>query len=619
MEESYDEAFEYTWTQWGVNLLSDQDYQFENHWFPISVIGQGGWELPNWVQAYEKHWLNKQLAAREAGDDAAMLETERCVESAKAFGEYLKAITQNYQISYIELDCDLEIRKICDIFTQVNSRGVPLDIFDLINAMLKPKGLQLKHLWRNAAPRLEFIDTNRMDVYLLQVMSILSQVYCSPKYLSNLIPGNKRQVREKDGSLRKEVLVPDAADFKRRWNEAVEAVEKSIKLLRHPQEYGAILSRYLPYTSILPAFSALQTALCKLPAPKQLDAQRKLRHWYWASVFTNRYSGSVESTSARDFSDVKNWLENDDTAEPDWIAEFRTRIRLLDLHKQTKRGTSVYNGVFNLLILHGARDWITGNVPQYDDLDDHHIVPKSWGKENDLIGDIDTILNRTPLAADTNRNVIGDQLPNVYIPKLITESGEKCVHATFESHFISPIAFEILLRKPFREEDFRAFTAERQRTLQEAIEDMLIKQRLDLPPQLRHLDEKIEAVELALRSRINSVLEGDIKQLPPHVHQRVEERLQAAQKKGSVFNMEYYTTLDGKLEYADLRELKDIIMNNALWARFQGCFFNKETLEKHFGQLADLRNTIRHSRTVDRITCKEGEAAIIWFEKVNEQ
>ena len=193
----------------------------------------------------------------------------------------------------------------------------------------------------------------------------------------------------------------------------MEAVESAIKVLRHPQEFGAISSRYLPYVSILPAFAALQTAHRALAAPRQLNAQRKLRHWYWASVFTNRYSGSVESTSARDYLDVKAWFE-DEGAEPGLIAEFRTRFRNLELRRETRRGTSVYNGIFNLLVLRGARDWMTGNVPQYDDLDDHHIVPKSWGKETGLHGAIDTILNRTPLSTDTNRKVIGEHLPNHY-------------------------------------------------------------------------------------------------------------------------------------------------------------------------------------------------------------
>ena len=224
MEEAYDEAFTYDWTRGGVNLLEDQSAQFEKHLFPVAVVGQDGWELANWVQGYEKHWRDRENAALSDGDDVAARKADLRARDARAFGKHLKAITQQYQITYIELDRDLEIDKVCDIFTQINSRGIRLDVFDLVNALLKPKGLQLKHLWRDAAPRLEFVDTERMNVYLLQVMSILRQAYCSPKYLYYLLPGQERKVRESDGSLRKEVLVPDIADFERRWREAVEAV-----------------------------------------------------------------------------------------------------------------------------------------------------------------------------------------------------------------------------------------------------------------------------------------------------------------------------------------------------------------------------------------------------------
>src|SRR5690606_31350291 len=157
MEEAYDEAFEYDWTRRGLNLLADRVAQYENHLFPLSVVGQGGWELPNWVQGYEKHWRDKEQAAPSTGEQAAAGRAGRRARDARAFGEHLKGITEQYQIAYIELDRDLEIDKVCDIFTQINSRGIRLDVFDLVNALLKPKGLQLKQLWREAAQRLEFV------------------------------------------------------------------------------------------------------------------------------------------------------------------------------------------------------------------------------------------------------------------------------------------------------------------------------------------------------------------------------------------------------------------------------------------------------------------------------
>ena len=615
MDEAYDQAFHYDWTRRGAYLLRERNAQFETHMFPLAVVGQSGWELPNWVQDYERHWRAKEIKAKDSGDEFGSRLARRHAENARAFGGHLKSITQQYQIVYIELDQDLELDKVCDIFTQINSRGIRLDVFDLINALSKPKGIQLKHLWRAAAPKLDFVETGRMNVYILQVMSILRQAYCSPKYLYYLLPGQEKKVRDPDGSLRKEVLVPSVADFETGWNEAVNALASTIELLRHPQEFGAISSKYLPYVSILPALAAVLVSARTLPANRQLDAYRKVRHWYWASVFTNRYSGSVESTSARDYLDLNSWLEND-SAEPALIAEFKARFRGLDLRRETKRGTSVYNGVFNLLVLRGAQDWMTGTVPQYGNLDDHHIVPKSWGKESDPDTSIDTILNRTPLTADTNRKVIRDRLPNEYLPELVEANGEVTVRATLESHFVSPAAFSILLRDPFTISDYEAFLAERQRTLQEAIEDLLVKERLDLPPRLRELDAQIEAIELALRGLIRDVLVENATTLPPHVLQKINERIQVASRKNAALDANFYRTLEGKLEFADLRELEGTVTSRMLKPLFHASFPNREQLVKRFDQLAELRNGIRHSRTVDEVTRKEGEASLLWFKQV---
>lgn len=615
MREAYDEAFELDWTQRGTKLLANRTLQYAEHMFPLAVLGQSGFELPFWVHDYAKYWEEKAEAADQSGKEDEAQSDRQHAENAQGFGQYLKELTEQYQISYIELDRDLELDKICDIFTQINSKGIRLDVFDLMNALLKPQGLQLKHLWRDAAPSLSAFESPRMNVYVLQVMSILLQTYCSPKYLYYLLPGQQKIVREPDRSLRKEVLVRNPSEFEKHWTSAVEAMARAMTMLRHPQEFGVTSSAYLPYVSILPVFTAIQVHARTLDPNRQLDAQRKIRHWYWASVFTKRYSGSVESTAARDFLDVKAWLA-DDAAEPALLEELRSRFRELELRKETKRGSSIYNGIFNLLVIRGARDWMTGNVPQYDDLDDHHIVPKSWGKTNGQAQLIDTILNRTPMTSDTNRNVIRDRLPNTYLPELIAKNGEPVVRATLESHFISPAAFDILLRDPFTPDDFEDFLSERQRSFQHAIEDLLVKERLDLTPQLRELDAQVEDIELGIRDLIEEGLDRDPSKLPPHVLQRANDRIQTALRKNPGLDSEHYETLAGKLEYCDLRELQDTITSKALWPAFESSFGTKEGLATRFGQLAELRNGIRHNRTVDEVTRKDGEAALLWFRQV---
>ena len=615
MAEEYDKAFEYDWSKRWAQLIINREQQYAEHVFPLAVVGDGGWALYEWVDGYKKHWNEAADEARQAGKENERQQAALHAENGSTFGEHVKSLTEQYQISYIELDQQLGIDKVCDIFTQINSKGIQLDTFDLINALLKPKGVQLKQMWRDAAPRLEFVDSNKMNVYILQVMSILRQGYCSPKYLYFLLPGQEKPVRDPDGTRHKEILVADTTAFTQQWNGAVDALESAIELLRHPQEFGAISSNYLPYVSIIPAFSAIQHHVRGLAANQRLQAQRKIRHWYWASVFLNRYSGSVESTAARDFLDLKAWMD-DDASEPGLIQEFGMRFRSLELRREVRRGTSVYNGIFNLLVIQGARDWMSGTVPQHDDLDDHHIIPASKAKDLGTGGLIHSILNRTPLTAETNRRVIRDRFPHEYLPELMEHSGENAVRGMLESHFISSAALAVLLRKPFTSDDYEAFVVERQRTLLEAIENLLIKERIDLSPQLRELDERVEAIELALRGQVVATLEDDAERLPPHVLQRADERIQAAAKKNANIELDQYKQLSRRLEYCDLRELQDTILGKSLWRGFEKRFANKETLSVRFGQLAELRNGIRHSRSVDEVTRKDGEAAILWFEQV---
>ena len=615
MNDNPDEAFTYDWTRHTEKLLNDNVKQFEKHMFPLAVIGRGGYSIYQWTDNYKKYWQDQAFNAESDGDLERREISEKFAADADEFRDILQSITEHYQLAYIELDRELAVDKVCDIFTQINSKGIQLDIFDLINALIKPKGLQLKHMWRHAKARLEFVESSKMNVYVLQVMSITVQNYCSPKYLYYLLPGQKKSIRQPDGERRTEVLIADVSEFEKHWNDAVHALEKTIGLLRHPQEFGAISSAYLPYVSILPAFSALQAHVASLPAGKKLEAQRKIRHWYWASVFTSRYSGAVESTSARDYIDVREWIA-DSVAEPSVILDFKKRFRNIELRKETKRGSSIYNGVFNLLVLRGAKDWTTGNVPQHGDLDDHHIVPKSWGHANQVGDAIHSILNRTPLTAETNRKVISDRLPSEYLPEMKAESGSEQVRHILDSHFLSSRAQEILLRDPFTPEDFEAFISERQRTIQDAIEHLLIKERIDLEPRLRELDEQVEKVELTLRVLIDRLLSGNTEKIPSNVRQKISERIQRALKKNAALDADYLSTMSGVLEYADLRELQDIILNKGLWLEFSSIFGNKETLLAKLDQLAELRNGIRHSRDVSEITRKEGEAAILWFKKV---
>ena len=104
--------------------------------------------------------------------------------------------------------------------------------------------------------------------------------------------------------------------------------------------------------------------------------------------------------------------------------------------------------------------------------------------------------------------------------------------------------------------------------------------------------------------------------LPPHVLDNVKGRIHAAVHRNPAVSSGHLDTLEGMGAYFDFRELQDVMTAKSLWRLFESRFGTKETLSGRCDQLAELRNTIRHSRPLNDVTRKDGEAALMWFGQV---
>lgn len=623
LDEDYEKAFKYeSLTKRNIALLSDVKLQYEGHIFPLGIMSEGTWGTTDWIKGYRDYWLEK--AENESGEDedSSKLKDQysQHVENAKLFKESIEELFNQYYISYIQLDQDIDIAKVCDIFTQINAKGVRLDIFDLLNAILRPKDIYLKKMWNEAEEEISYTDPKKMKIYILQVMSILEQYYCSAKYLYYLVPEAIKTIKEADGKRKQVVLVNSSEEFVKRWDDSVIALKKAIQSLKNPRDYGAIQPAFVPYPSIIPAFAALKAFVDSTNFPNKLDIQTKIRKWYWASIFTTRYSSSVESTAAKDFQDMKKWFLSDDD-EPDVIGEFMSLYRRIDLLNDNYKGSAIYSAIFNLFIINEARDWATFDLPEYDTLDDHHIVPHSLF--HDIAGkSINSILNRTPLTPTTNRHIIRNRMPNEYIKEMLENNDEEKVYQVLSSHLLSRKAVSILLRDPFTKEDFDAFLLERLNTIRDAIENMLIKETIEIPVALQALNKNIEDVELNIRKLIldkySNELDDYKSATPSHIQEKVEKRIISSIKKKPGLNMENFNSFSERIKFFDMFEYYDLIISKSEWGKYESTFKNKGQLEIRFNQISTLRNCIRHSRDVSTIEKLDGEAAIAWFNQVFE-
>lgn len=174
----------------------------------------------------------------------------------------------------------------------------------------------------------------------------------------------------------------------------------------------------------------------------------------------------------KDFYELQKWFI-DDKKIPNVVNQCINEINYLDLKSENSQSSAVYKAIFNILIQKGAKDLNTFELPEYSQLEDHHIVPCSWGEKR--VGkDINSILNRTPLSSKTNKEIIKERLPNIYLRKMLDKAKNKeDIYKLLESHLISRKAVEILLREDFSKNDYYEFIEERKKTIMKEVKKIL--------------------------------------------------------------------------------------------------------------------------------------------------
>ena len=425
--------------------MVNEDLQFEQKILPLKVLGQRNPHWSRWFEGYEKYW-------------GKMGEEDKAREERNKLDEIFGSILNDYYISYIELDREIEVEKVCDIFQRINSTGLDLNIFDLMNALLRPKEIRLKSLWQAEAAdfQTKLPDPDKGKIYVLQTMSILKQIYCAPKFLYYLIPNSVKKIKSETGGLEKKVLVDSKEDFLKLWKDSTLQMKNSLKIISNHSDLGVIQAKFFPYPTMLPIYTAINIEKTKDEYVNRKDIEEKIRYWYWSSIFTKYYSSSVESQMAKDFVEMKKWFL-DDSVVPTVVSEARRTYKNLNLETEESQTFAIYKAIFCILIKGGALDFASYEPPLYSELEDHHIVPKFWGLRK-KIDSINSILNRTPISDNTNKKVLHDSLPHKYIGDMFKRAKkEEDVYNLFETHLVSRDMVDLLRKDDFGENDFKKF------------------------------------------------------------------------------------------------------------------------------------------------------------------
>lgn len=317
---------------------------------------------------------------------------------------------QSFEVPLVELplveETDTEkIGRVCAIFEKLNSTGVELSVYDLLTARLYRSGIRLHDLWNEACARHARLaewsdrkaDKNKFGVMVLRTLTLLRGLDPKPSVLINLKP----------------------KDFDKDWRRAAAAMDRALKLITHvgPDGFGVFNKKWLPGFGLIPVLAALRAEIEDRKLGE--SARSDLRRWYWSNVFLERYSSAVESKSRKDYMELlAHWTEG--KPKPSVFAEAKARIGSegYRVRESASNASAVYSGIFCLLALRGARDWMRGEDIQLQSLQDHHIFPQAYLRRHGFMKRTDqrrnTIVNRTLISDETN-NKIKDKAPADYI------------------------------------------------------------------------------------------------------------------------------------------------------------------------------------------------------------
>ncbi|MGY5148892.1 MAG: GmrSD restriction endonuclease domain-containing protein [Candidatus Nitrosopumilus sp. bin_68KS] len=440
-----------------IILVSDEKLEdkitLERLLFPFFKLNHV--EMNSWIQGLEDRF-----------SESSEREQLKINQIGNIIRNKLVRVFAQFEIPRIVLPETVKFDSVAVIFENLNSKGKPLNTFDLLNVRLSRYNVPLKDLWDETLedyPKIkEYFEEEpkitKINRYIIESISLAHTELksCKRKDILDLYVKNKMTVQS----------------FTEKWQEMSKYVEDALEYLEDKDNgFGVLTRQELPYEPMIPILAALRREITENFNSDQHNCMKKVHYWYWSSIFDVRFSSGVESKKSGDFTDLVEWFAND-VKVPTFIKNFRenydSKLKLRDVRSADN---TIYRGVYCMLTKNNAVDPEHIIVIDGSKLHKDHIFPKSKFKIKELEGLENSILNMTWLTKDTNTKTKRDRVPSKYIAETIKEKfrgDEDEFLQVLNSHFINQRCLEFL-----KNDQFEKFVDERENILLEEIRKII--------------------------------------------------------------------------------------------------------------------------------------------------
>ena len=580
----------------GVSLRTDLYFNLESQEFEYYMQKK---------MSNNPEWINVSDFLSKGGVSTFITEIQSLEEEKKNY--YLSKIVvlnklgsiQDYGY-YIKEITITELDRVVEIFNLVNKTGTTLNESDLALAIITSNWPEAKDRFRDASS--EFM-THNYDFSFRNYTRFLN-IFCTER-----------------GKYSDEISSINPDQFEGAWKEIKKTLSYLINILRDK----AFIDSSDSFSSLY-VFYVMSYYLKKNGGQfKSEEEANKAIYWMFTALLWGRFSGSSESYLEKDMNAIKEHNSIDALIEEMHL--FRGTnlyLRPEDISMQGVR-SRIYNLFYCSVRAQNAKDWTNPVLSLYsksvgynNKLQRHHIFPKAFLYKKYNSGNsiqkalVNEIANIAFITQQSNMDIL-DGDPAEYLPKIDAEQLRKQFVPT-DSSLYTVDNYELFLEK-------------RRKKLIEGINSFLRSFYKDsakgtINQDLQHYDQEIEKIEISLRNilaeRLEFACELDAfaELIPNHVKEKVNARVKNWLGKNPGEDKSQFYDLRRKLDFFDMQEYKDVIAAKQNYPSFEELFGKKGTLEIRFNQIAELRNSIRHSRDVTDATIKDGEAAIAWFGSV---
>ncbi len=580
-----------------IEVLSrriSEDESFEMLLFPFYLLEDHN----SWTNRLEEYLDNKSV------------DREYSRQIRRILGDKLNHFYSGFEIPYITLPKTVNLSQVSDIFEGINTKGIQLNVFDLLIARLYKDNIGLRDLYdktlnSNSKIQEYASEINKIPVYILQAISLLYNRSSSCK---------KQDILD----IYQLVYSKRNTKFEQDWEEMSSFTNEAIIKLENLKEdgFGVKNCKELPFAPTIPILAALLKSINL--RKDQANCFKKLRMWYWSSVFSNAYSSAVDTQLTQDFKQMLAWFEKDEQI-PDTIITARNRLQQIDLHNVKSKGSAIYKGVLSILAIEGARDFDTGQtLENARGNDKDHIFPRAGEYEYGLQKYIDSVLNMTWMSDKTNRGIKKFKKPSVYTKEFIKvkhRGDTKEFKSILKTHLINDPTAHCM-----EEDNFGSFLKERERIIIRKIANLI-----GAPPEIADkleensnqvIDELEERLREVINEKLQSISEKDYwkEQIPGDIQEEVKKKVAERLKRFPQEANEKYDEGYELIVFCNIMDYVKIILKN--WNSFADIFVSKAETEKHFANFNTYRNAIKHNRPMNNIERKQGEASMEWLVEV---